>query len=176
MKKYLITHFLSVAVFFLLVTLYRRLGIEDSIAFWLGGAVGVVAPDLDFVVRNYFLKYRDLSSQESDFIKRSPLQMWKLFVEQKENYYPDLVFHTARFQVVFAIFSFWVISSTSSVFAFGVVLGVFLHILVDELLDIRSGRGIKAWFGGSGLGLDMRGEKVYILVQSFILFLFGFIF
>ena len=78
----------------------------------------------------------------------------------------DLIFHTVLFQIIFAILTFWVVSSSGSLFARGLVLGYYLSLVIFNLKKILNKE------------LILNNEdttRIYFVVQIILLFVFGFL-
>lgn len=177
MKKDLVTHLFFTIAFFLLVSLARGWFDLAFLPFWIGGLVGIVLPDLDYIVNIYFLNPNTQTSQSlAATIKNSSLsQSWDTLVKSRYDH-KDLIFHTAYFQLIFIIFTFLMMTSSGSVFGIGVVLAFSLHLIIDQVTDLVERGGIENWFTKFSLNLNLKGQKWYLASQVALLCLFGFVF
>ena len=176
MKKDLITHFLFTVAFFLLASLVRRWFSLSFYPFWIGGVVGMILPDVDYLVYTYLLRPEaSISQQASTLIeKRSIFKTWDLFASERANH-PDLIFHTAYFQAIFLIFSFLVVTSSGSLFGIGLVMAFALHLLVDQLSDFFERGGIAHWFSKMNVNLNKKGERWFLAIQTLVILAYGFV-
>lgn len=86
-----------------------------------------------------------------------------------------LIFHTYYLQIIFMILTFWVVSSSGSIFGTGLVLAFSLHLLVDQFSDFEKKGSISGWFRDSQIVLNKNQEYIYFAVLTFILLLVGFV-
>jgi hypothetical protein len=146
MKKDLVTHLVFTLAFFLLVSLIRDWFAPAYIPFWIGGLLGIILPDLDYIVNIYFLHPQAATSQNlAETIKKSSLtKSWDAIVRSRYDH-KDLIFHTVYFQLIFIVFTFLMMTSSGSVFGIGVVLAFSLHLIIDQVVDLTER-------GKSGIG------------------------
>ncbi len=81
-----------------------------------------------------------------------------------------LIFHSALFQIIFLIFSFFVVTSTRSLFGRGIVFGVLTHLLVDMSGDLVKSSSINGWFQTVPFAIEQKHQKWYVAFQSVLLF------
>lgn len=178
MKKELIYHYTSLLIFFLLITLYKRWFTSPVyLFFWLGGAIGTLLPDLDHLIYTLISRPQELTSQrvksllnEKQYLKAIDL----LVTTRHERSMP--IFHTAFFQILFLIFSFFIISSSGSLFGTGLVLAFSLHLALDQTKDFFELGHINNWFQNLNLKLDHKDSSFYIFIYVLFIFLISFIF
>ena len=139
--------------------------------------MGMVLPDVDYLIYIYALKPEAQISQKATTLikKKSWIESWNLLSDQRSEH-PELIFHSAFFQIIFLIFSFLVVTSSGSLFGIGLVLAFALHLLIDQLVDFFEKGGIKHWFNRLNVTLSNKQERWYILAQIVALLLFGFYF
>lgn len=177
MKKDLVTHLFFTIAFFLLVSMLRGWFDFAFLPFWIGGLLGILLPDLDYIVNIYFLHPNTQTSQQlASTIKTSSLvKSWDALVTSR-NDHKDLIFHTAYFQIIFIVFTFLMMSSSGSPFGMGVVLAFSLHLIIDQVTDLVERGEIDNWFTKLNVDLNEKGQKLYLASQVAILCLFGFVF
>lgn len=177
MKKDLVTHLFFTVAFFLLVSLIRGWFTPAFIPFWIGGLVGIVLPDLDYIINIYFLHPEKETSKElASTIKTSNLtRSWDAIVKSRYEH-SDLIFHTVYFQLLFIVFTFLMMTSSNSVFGIGVVLAFSLHLIIDQVSDMTERKNIENWFTKLNFNLNIKEQKWYLASQVAILCLFGFVF
>lgn len=131
MRKEIIKHFIFWVVYFLFLTVVNSL---YSFKFWplyLGGLVGLFMSDLDHILYVFVFKPQELTSQRIMQLVKSKQykESLRLLYDTKEER-GDLIFHTPLFQTIFVILTFWVISSSGSLFARGLVLSYLLGLTI----------------------------------------------
>lgn len=161
MKKEVGNHLIFYFSFFLLVTLLKQYFNWYDLLFWAGGLVGTVLPDVDHLLYVFVFKPIELTSQRVVYYFRA-----KQYKEGLKLLYDtrferrDLIFHTFNFLAIFAILTFWVVSSSGSLFGRGLVLGFWLHLCVDYLKRY----------------LEKEQSLYFVIFLFLLLFIFGFLF
>lgn len=182
MRKELALHVFTTIILFILIFLLRYLNIHDFIAnvsywpFWVGGLIGAILPDIDHVIYVYYLRPYEVTSQRVMYEaqKGNLVQSWNLLsVTRSER--TNLILHTVLFQCLFVILSFLIITSSGSLFGRGLVLAFLLHLIVDEVIDLRVTGNLTNWFKNIPIGLDKMQMNIYLFVNFMIILVFGFL-
>ena len=92
MKKDIVSHFIIVAVIFVLITIFRNWLNLVYWPFWVGGIFGLALPFSDYYITKRFMKPNMLGEYE-------------------------LVLDTLLFQGILFVLTFWVVTSSSSLLA-----------------------------------------------------------
>jgi hypothetical protein len=173
MKKEIFVHFAFLISLLILISIARGYLSISYWSLWLGGIIGTILPDLDHFLYVYFLRPQELTSQRVGLMmgKRDIWGSLEMLAETRSER-TKLIFHTATFQIIFLILTFFVLSSSGSIFGRGLVLAFSLHLLVDQAVDITSG-GTGNWFKNFPISLAGK-EKAYLIVNIFLLLLFSF--
>lgn len=169
MKKEFSNHFLFFFVFFLLVVLLKQYFNWFYLLFVLGGLVGTILPDIDHLLYVLVFKPIELTSQRvSYYLKNRQYReaLGLLYDTRLER--RDLIFHRFYFLVIFAVLTFWVVSSSGSLFGRGLVLGFWLHLCVDYLRRYMEGETI--------FGTERKQSLYFVIGMFLLLFIFGFLF
>ncbi|KKP47487.1 MAG: hypothetical protein UR39_C0004G0043 [Candidatus Woesebacteria bacterium GW2011_GWA1_33_30] len=157
MKKNLINNLIYFFSFFLLVTLVNKLFSFSYWPFYVGGLFGLFMPNLDHVLHIFVFKPFELTSQRVKLLinekryKEGFILLYDTMGERK-----DLIFHSVNFQIIFTILTFWVISSSSSLFGRGLVLGFYLSLVLFNLRKFLN-----------------KEVKEYFFILLVLLFIFG---
>src|SRR3989304_408489 len=167
MKKEIFVHFAFLISLLILTSIARGYLSFSYWPLWFGGIIGTILPDLDHFLYVYFLRPQELTSQRvgSMMGKRDIWGSLEMLAETRAER-TKLIFHTATFQIIFLILTFFVLSSSGSIFGRGLVLAFSLHLLVDQAVDITSG-GTGNWFKNFPINLAGK-EKAYLIVNLFI--------
>lgn len=176
MRKQLLLYYTSYLVFFLLISLFRHFTSSMYVAFWVGGAIGAILPDVDHLIYVYFLKPHELTSQRATrMISRGQLFSTLNLLANTRSERKGLIFHNATFQILFAVFTFFVLTSSNSLFGRGIVLAFSLHLLVDQYLDFTKLGSLSNWFNDR-FSLNHDRAVFYWTGLAILLVLFGFLF
>lgn len=174
MRREIFLHFTFWFSFFVFVTLINRYFSLSYWPFWLGGIIGTFLPDIDHLIYVFFLQPQELTSQRVNFlmnrheVKRIVTLLYETRSERK-----GLIFHTAFFQIIFLVLTFWIITSSGSIFGKGIVLAFSLHILIDQIVDLTEMKTFDNWLRFSPWYLDLPKAKVYWLIMLILTLVFG---
>lgn len=102
--------------------------------------------------------------------------LFKLFSETHENH-KNLIFHHYFSQIVLALISFFVFTSSNSTFTMAFILAINLHLLSDEISDyFKDPKYLQDWlFAREEKQLPIAYLKHYIIVFSIICLFFLFL-
>ncbi len=119
-------------------------------------------PDLDHLIYVFFLGPQELTSQRVGFLweKREYKRLIELLYETRSER-RGLIFHTIFFQAIFLILTFWLMSSSASLFGKGLVLSFALHLSVDQLVDLVEMKNLSNWTKFLPINLDLNKSKIY---------------
>lgn len=176
MKKEIFIHFSLFFLFFVVVLFTKGFFNLSSWPFWLGGLIGTLLPDLDHLIYVYFLRPQELTSQRVSYMlgKRELVRSLELLASTRSER-TKLIFHTAFFQIIFIILSFLIFTSSPSFFGRGLALSFYLHILIDQAVDLREIGNLDAWFRDFPINLDIQKQKVYWWLMAFVALILGFL-
>ena len=174
MKKELLTHLTSTLIFFAVLTLANRFFDFAYWPLWLGGVAGTFLADLDHLIYVYFLEPNDLNSQRFVYL-RGQGNLYKAFdvLATSRHERTKLIFHTALFQVIFLVMTYLIVSTSSSLFAKGIVLAFFLHLLIDQLVDLLKLGSLGIWFRSVNLTINKEKSMFYWLGMVLLLLFIG---
>lgn len=176
MRKELFIHFSFWFSFFVFIAIVKHYFAFADWAFWLGGIFGTLLPDLDHVIYFYFVSPVELTSKRFDFLahKHEIKRMFELLYETRSER-QGLIFHTIFFQVIFLILTFWMLSSSGSLFGRGMVIAFATHLSIDQLMDLTEMGNIGNWMKYLPFRLDLEQTRIYWLTSTLLLLVFGFL-
>jgi hypothetical protein len=178
MKKEAGVQLVCLIIFFAIITLYRRWFTDiHYLLFWLGGFLGLVLPILDSLVYFYFLRPEEPSSLSfKSLLAKRDFKGAISLLHYTREVRAMLIFHTATFQIFFIIFTFFIISSSGSLFGRGIVLAFLLHLFIDQFREFLAQDTINRWFQSINITLDRQQTTFYLLINFIILTFFGLLF
>src|SRR3989344_689029 len=155
MKKDLLTHFTFTAAIFILVTLLKGWFDLVYLSFWIGGVIGTLLPDIDYLIHVYLLNPQSSDARTTAQLisQKKVTRTWEM-VAHARNQNSELLFHTISFQLVFWVFAIFVITSTGSILAKGIVLAFSLHLTIDQATDLMERGNLNLWFEKAPFNLD----------------------
>jgi hypothetical protein len=176
MKKDLLIHFLFMVAFFALIAVAKQWFDVKYLPFLIGGVLGMLLPDVDYLINVYLLKPHEEVSQQaaSLFSERKVLRSWSMLADNQGKW-SEMLLHSANFQVVFVLLAFWVTTSSPSLLGRGLVLAFLLHLLIDEITDFIEKKDLARWFVGFPLQLTFGERRWYLVVNTVLIVVFGFL-
>lgn len=176
MKKELFIHFAFWFSFFVFITLTHKYFNLSYWPFWVGGMVGTLLPDLDHFIYIFFIKPQDLTSQRVNYLldKRELIRSIELIYETR-NERSGLIFHSIFFQIIFFILTFWMLSSSGSMFGRGLVLAFSFHLIIDQLVDLKETGNLDNWLKYLAIQLDLNQSRIYLAVSLIAVCIVGFL-
>lgn len=174
MKKELFVHFAFLISFFILITLFKRWIALSYWPFWVGGVVGTLLPDIDHFLYVYLLRPQELTSQRVSYLlqKREIINSIDLLASTRYER-TNLIFHTALFQIIFLVLAFLIISSSGNLFGRGLVLAFYLHLVIDQFVDLMQIGTLSNWFSQMNIVLDSQKTVLYWVANLLVLLFFG---
>jgi hypothetical protein len=174
MRRELFIHFSFWFSFFVFISLVRHFLSLGYWPFWLGGAVGVFMPDLDHLIYVFFIGPQELTTQRVGFLwgRKEYKRLVELLYETRSER-KGLIFHTIFFQAIFLILTFWIMSSSASLFGKGLVLSFALHLSMDQLVDIVEMKNLSNWTKFLPINLDFEKSKIYWSVGALLVVAMG---
>lgn len=174
MRRELFIHFSFLLSFFIFIAIIKHYLALPYWAFWLGGVVGTLLPDIDHIIYFYFVSPSDLTSQRFNFLlqRKEIGRMFELLYETRSER-KGLIFHTIFFQAIFVVLTFLMLTSSGSIFGKGLVLAFYLHLTIDQIIDLVELGNFDNWLKYSPINLDYRGAKIYWTISLVVLLIFG---
>lgn len=170
MKREMLLHFGVLLVFLTLTILIKgwfNLGVWP---FVLGGIFGTLLPDVDHLIYVYFLRPQDLTSQRVAYLNEERKFTKAVEILADTRYERSMtIFHSVIFQVVILVLTIFVVTSSTSLFAIGIVTAFSLHLLVDQVIDIRKVGSIQTWFRNMNIVVDKKRSTYYVAVIFVVL-------
>lgn len=172
-RKEILTHFVywfALSLFFAVIHRHFTL---PYLPFWLGGLFGLFLPDLDHLIYIY-TKPNELTSKRVNYLadKKELVRAISLLYDTR-NERKNLIFHTVFFQVLFVILTFWIMSSSGSLFGRGLVFSFSIHLLVDQIIDIVETGSFDNWLNTFPIKMSFEQSKIYWIVMVVINLIIG---
>ncbi len=176
MRKEFIYHFGFLIGFLILTSLVKGYVNLSYWPYWVGGLIGTILPDLDHLIYILFLRPHELTSQRASHLinQKDYLNTLRLLAVTRYER-TKVIFHSAMFQIIFTLLAVLVITSSGSVLGRGIVLGLLLHLLIDQIVDFIETKSISNWFKDFPIKLNI-SEKAYLIINIGIFLLFSFVF
>lgn len=176
-KKEAVLHLLFFAAFFLFISIFRDWFNLNLLPFWIGGIIGTFLPDVDKLLNVYVFNPKSAESTKvSELIKERKAEETIAALSNMPDQNQNRLFHSARFQFIFLLFTFWVVSSSNSLFGWGLTLAFTLHLLIDQAVDYVAGDDLSLWFRDVPIEVDVEQRRLFFWVNLIILLFLGLIY
>jgi hypothetical protein len=138
------------------------------IAWLLGAALGGYFIKIEQLFYAYIIKPNDPSSLKIKELakQRQQQELWKtlrISVNQQQ-----LAFRSALFQTVWVVLAFFAISSTAGYFGKALVMGIGLHLLIDEWECIKENKSLSWLFWQIKRPILLKEQKLFLYIISTI--------
>ena len=171
-----VSHLIPSLVYFALIVLFNigHFRTIDFIFLAVGGFLGTYLIDIDHIIYALITKPDHPSSQEFRKIlsQKKYFQALIALVRSHLNH-TELPFHNAIFIPIWALFCFFILSSSGSIFASSLVMAMYLHLLKDIWEVARREKNFSLnflfWQIKSPISLKIKEYYVYIITVVFIL-------
>ncbi len=179
MKKELALHIFTAIILLIPIFFLRYFTNSTGLSGWpffVGGLIGTILPDIDHIIYVYYLRPYEVTSQRVMYQAQTG-NIWKTWdlLSSTRSERTNLILHTVLFQLLFLILSFLVISSSANLLGRGLVLAFLLHLLVDEIIDLRQTGNLMNWSKQIPIQLDKLQLNIYLIANFAIILIFGFI-
>ncbi|MBI3980567.1 hypothetical protein HY345_01055 [Candidatus Microgenomates bacterium] len=164
MKRILNEHLLYGILLGLIVAAARFKLDISLITFFLGALIGSQLLLTDYLFQ-VFLVQPDLevAKDAKKLVREGKYLDGLKLVYQRRSEISNLTFHTILFQVVFYVFSFFVVTSSYSAFGKGVVLAALLYLLKEQIKEINAQKELnRQWFQRININLTPKEQKIYV--------------
>lgn len=179
MSKIEFNKFIGVVVLLIVLTLIKRWFSYSYALVWLGVLFGYYLPFIDHLFYAYILRPdSEVSKNIRNMISiRNLISIKRIrglitYVNETREQREKLIIHTAYFQVVFMILTFYVLSSSGSMFGRGLVYGFSLKLLLGQVLQYLEKKEIGKWFTEMPFSMDQHKTKVYLYANGLVLLIF----
>lgn len=142
------------------------------VPFWLGGLFGVIFPDFDQLTYCFITYPEEFTSlRVKRLFQQKKIKEALSLISGTSGERMRLTAHNILFQVVLIVLCFFVVTSTNSSLGKGIVMGMFLHLLVDEFEFIRRGefesfKKLFFWPLKKEVTLDF--QRYFVIISSVI--------
>jgi len=167
MQKEIVNHLLYFISYFAFLAIANSLYSLEYWPLFVGGIVGLFICYTDHLLHVFAFNPQELTSQRIiQLVKEKQYKVALKLLYDTNDERKNLVFHTTQFQIIFAVLTFWVVSSSGSLFARGLVLSYFLSLVIYNLKKVVKNEIILE---------DLDKSRIYFSFQVLALFIFGFL-
>lgn len=171
LRKEITGHLLVSLIWLIVISLFRWYLKFDLILLWLGALFGTFLLDIDHSIYWFYTHPEEQDSQMAKMLwqKKDPKGLI-LLLERYHNTHTRLIFHSALFQVIFLVFTFYIFTSSGSLFTSGLVAGINLHLLKDEWQDyFKKPAHLKDWlFWQVKKEMSFEEQKIFLILMLLV--------
>ncbi|HLE48938.1 MAG TPA: hypothetical protein VI819_02830 [Patescibacteria group bacterium] len=172
MERRKLNQLLVLIIIFGLATVLKRWYNLNYVLVWLGALLGFYLPNIDYILYAFVIRPQNSLSLEIKSLIKNKKFLKIGDVAKDLTQFEKLIFHTAYFQVIFLVLTFFVVSSSGSLFGKGLVYAASLKLLLEQIWEFRKNKNLSYWFSEMNLELSSDQTKAYLLSVGFALLLF----
>lgn len=164
--------YLLASVFLTIVTAWiiQRTFFLAFIPLSLGLIVGSLVLDFDPLISAYIYHRPEIIDTIKNFFSTKKFLSIFDYLWQIDDIKKSTIFHNVIFQIGLFIVSIFTFTSTTAIFAKSILLGLNIHLLMDELNDFRQNPEILARWLFSSLDKPVKPEFIKYFLYFTILF------
>ena len=133
-----------------------------------GLILGWFLPDLEALITAFWVeREHHISQMIRSYYKDRKFRLLQFYWVQNRREHQSLIIHSSFFQLIFIVFSFYIISSSGSVLVSFLCLSTLGRLFYEQYLDYKKGV-LKTWFWAINVPLTLRFYKVYFGALSII--------
>ncbi len=165
--------FIGAIVLLIILTLIKKWFSFNYALVWLGVIAGYYLPFIDHLFYAYILR-PDSETSKNIRSLASTRKFKELirYANDTQDQREKLIIHTAYFQVVFLLLTFFILTSSSSLFGRGLVYGFSLKLLVEQMISFINTKRIDGWFSEMQISMDAHKTKAYLYANGLVLLIF----
>ncbi|MDD4937719.1 MAG: hypothetical protein PHX34_01750 [Candidatus Shapirobacteria bacterium] len=181
MKQRLLNYLLPTTGLFIIISCFWVIsGVRTTqlVYLFLGLFIGIFLLDIDHFIFWFLIKP---NTEESRLIKlaienKKFKSVIKIVQTSHQTHY-NLIFHHYFFQVIFTLFSLFILTSTQNAFISALILSLNLHLVIDEIIGYKSNpKIVQKWlFAREPKQLPIVFLKRYIAIFITFIILFTFL-
>jgi hypothetical protein len=166
--------FIAVIVLLIVLTLVKKWFNFSSALVWLGVLVGYYLPFFDHLFYAYIVRPDlEISRNIRSLVSIKKIKKLITYVNETKDQRDKLIIHTAYFQMIFSLLTFFILSSSMSLFGRGLVYGFCLKLLTEELYEYFDKKDLSRWFAEMNIKPDTHATRVYLYANGLVLLIFS---
>ena len=179
LKKELRTYLLVVFIWLLAITLLRWSWQWGLIGLWFGAFIGTFLINLDHFIYLFFTNPHELTSQRAQRLwEQKHLKELVILTFDTSGERIKLAFHNILFQLILFVLCLFVLTSTGNLFGSGLVMGMMLHLLRDEVGELLSKQEerLKKWlFWQVNFDISFNQQKLFVILMVLFFVVLNFL-
>lgn len=179
MRKEIATKLLIIIFWLVLISLGRWAWQWSLIWLYLGSILGLFLLETDHWLYVFLSNPHELTSQRvKRLIEQRQFKSAFVLVSDTKLEREKLAFHNVLFQAILVIFCFFAITSTNSLFGIGLLMGMFLSLLLEEIFYLKNHKEEELkqrLFWPVKVELNASQQRIYVLIVVFIFVFLSFL-
>lgn len=165
--------FIGVILLLIVLTFGKKWFDYSFIFVWLGVIAGFYLPFIDYLFYAYILRpNNDISKNIRNIVSVRKAKELVIYVNGAKEQMEKLIIHTAYFQAVFSLLTFYVLTSSGGLFGRGLVYGFILKLFVGQILQFMQTKEINKWFTEMPFTMDKHKTVAYLYANGLILLVY----
>lgn len=165
--------FIGIILLLIVLTLFKRWFNFTFALVWLGVIAGYYLPFVDHLFYAYLIRpEQEVSKNIRSLVSIRKIKQLVAYVNETQDQRERLIIHTAYFQLVFLVLTFYILSSSISMFGRGLVYGFSVKLFVEQVLQFLGKKEINKWFSEMPIAMDQHMTRVYLYANGLVLLVF----
>jgi len=175
------SHLVISLIYLLIISFFKigRFNTGDYLLLWTGGLVGTYFLDIDHLIYVFLRRPNEVSGLKTkELLKKKDYKRAVIYFANTHFERNELSFHNAIFIPIWIIFCFFILTSADSIFAPGLVMTMYLHLLKDiwDVVRIEKSYNLLFLFWQIKKPLEERIKKYYVWGITVVFVLENFLF
>jgi hypothetical protein len=171
LKREITSHLLVAVIWLVIITLLRWSWQWNLVFFWVGGLLGTFLLDADHLFYLLWINPHELTSLRAKrLVEQKRFKEALILVWDTRHERIRLPFRNALFQPILYVLCFFILTSTGSLFGAGLVMGMALHLLKDEVEDLLTDKErLKKWLFWQIKGeVSDENQKIFVILMVLV--------
>ena len=166
--------FIAVVVLLVILTLTKGWYNFSYALVWFSVLIGYYLPFFDHLFYAYVVRPDlEISRNIRSLVSIKKIKNLISYVNETKDQREKLIIHTAYFQAVFSLLTFFILSSSGSLFGRGLVYGFCLKLFVEQLYEYFTKKDLSRWFTEMNIKPDAHATRVYLYANGLVLLIFS---
>jgi hypothetical protein len=148
----------------------------DAVFLWVGAIIGILLPDLEYILYAYFI---DPSVQTSSdiraFLRSKNIKGFVSYIDTKEYSFGEMSVHSVLFLFVLMIFVIYAGAGNAFILVKGLALSMYITLVYSAFIELYKTKTLKRWFWMLKISMNTSQYSAFLIVM-FLTFIFLFTF
>jgi len=173
MSKEGFNKFIGVVVLLIVLTLIKRWFSYPYALVWLGVITGFYLPFVDNLFYAYVVRPEaNISKNIRSLVSIRKIKQLVRYTNEVDGQQERSIIYSAYFQAVFLLLTYYILTSSGSLFGRGLVYGFSLRLLLEQVLQYMNTKELNKWFSEMSIVMDAHKTRVFLYANGLVLLVF----